>query len=99
MSIGTRQLEPGNYIVEQSGNDIGEVYAEGTAGATVVEHWVLLDAFESPTTTSSMDVIKATSGYSNLTAFFAAMQTRIDNDGKDGQYIKATCVYDPFKQS
>ena len=99
MSNTTRQLDPGAYIVEQSGSNIGEVYAEGTAGATVVEHWVLLDAFESPTTTSTMKVTEATSGYSNLTAFFAAMQTRIDNDGKDGQYIKATCVYDTFKQS
>ena len=88
-----RQLVPGIYQVFDGGVDVGEVYAEGTAGSMVVEHWVLLDGFESPTGSRVMKVAGSTKSYSTLAKFMTAMQVRIDATGKPGQYIKATCDY------
>lgn len=91
-----RQLDPGTFTVTQSGVERGQVFAEGTAGEMVVEHWVLLDGFASPTLSIDMKVhaAKAADSYSSFSAFMTAMQVVIDASGKPGQYVKATCVYE-----
>lgn len=93
-----RQLDPGTYLVFQgSTTEIGKVYAEGTAGSMVVEHWVLFDGFVSPTSTLTMEVkrVAGTTGtFSSLSAFMAAMQAHVDSTNKAASYVKATCVYD-----
>ena len=98
-----RQLDPGSYLVFQGSTTlIGRVFAEGTAGSMVVEHWVLFDGFVSPTGTLPMEVKQAVSSgdtYSSLTAFMAAMQTHVDSTNKAASYVKATCVYDTISPS
>lgn len=89
-----RQLDPGTYKVWQSGVERARVFAEGTAGEMVVEHWVLLDGFVSPTVSIDMKVHESTSGYSSFSSFMSAMQAEIDATGKAGTYVKATCVYE-----
>ncbi|MEZ4469353.1 MAG: hypothetical protein R3F60_00845 [bacterium] len=90
-----RQVDPGTYNVKQGGGNIGTLYAEGTAGVMVVEHWVLHAGYQSPTATLNMEVFKvASGGYTSLTAFLTAMQGQVNSANASATYIKATCVYD-----
>ena len=69
-----RQVDPGTYNVLQSSTSVGTLYAEGTAGTLVVEHWVLHAGYQSPTATVDMEVLEFSSGgYTSLTAFMSAM--------------------------
>lgn len=94
---GVRQLDPGTYRVlhrtATSETLVGRVYAEGTAGDLVTEHWALYSNFASPDTSGDMVVEKASSGdqHTSLSAF---VSKAYDEAGTTTvEYVKATCEY------
>lgn len=95
--IPYRQLAPGTYDVTKGtgGNRVqtGYVYVEDGGNNVIVEHWVLLNAFENPTTSQAMAVTKASgSGYASLSAFLADMQQH-QTSGALQNYVRADCFY------
>lgn len=94
---GLRQLDPGTYVVlyrtSSSETVAGRVYAEGTAGDLVTEHWALYSNFASPDSSGDMVVEKAGSGdqHTSLSAFVT--KARDEAGTTTVEYVKATCEY------
>ncbi len=101
MSKGTsrsRQIDPGTHDVNMvDGSNVtwvGQVFAEGTPGETIIEYWVLSDDFTSPDGELRLDVGRSapTAQHTSLGAFFAEMRER-SSEWSGTTYIKATCEY------
>lgn len=92
-----RQLDPGTYRVLQrtsSGETLaGRVYAEGTAGDMVTEHWALYSNFASPSSSGDMVVEQVPSNeeHTSLSAFVS--KARDEAGTSTVEYVKATCEY------
>mgnify|MGYP005738216381 CR=1 FL=1 len=94
-AIPFRQLAPGTYDVwtgmGPNRTHAGFVYAEDGGNNVVVEHWVLLQPFASPSIQVPMEVREAPgAGYASLSAFLNDMQQH-ETSGALQSYIRADC--------